>query len=108
MFEYSKLETHQIQPEKESFQLLDLAHDLISNYQVIADCEKINLSLQMTEGNLPLVFSDISLVERAIQNLMDNTIKFTPEGGKIRFQVAADESNVTINISDPEPEIPEG
>lgn len=108
LFEYSKLEADQIQPQKEPFQMVDLAHDLISNYQVLAKQKNIEIELEMPQETMPLVFGDISLVERAIQNLMDNAIKFTPEAGRIKFQVNADDSNVMINITDSGPGIPEG
>ena len=53
----------------------------------------------MGEG-LPLVFADISLVERVIQNLMDNALKFTPEGGTITLQLSHNESNVEFTVKD--------
>ena len=53
----------------------------------------------------PLVFGDISLVERAIQNLMDNALKFTPENGTIKINIGHDNENVIIGIKDSGPGI---
>lgn len=58
----------------------------------------------MNEG-IPLVFGDISLVERAIQNLMDNALKFTPIGGEVVVKILAGKDDVEITIKDNGPGI---
>ena len=104
LFEYSKLETNQIEPEKEPFLISELANDIHRNYQVLAQKKDISLSLAM-QSQIPLVFADISLVERAIQNLMDNALKFTPEGGEVKVTITSDKGNVEISITDSGPGI---
>ncbi|UJH68278.1 sensor histidine kinase [Allomuricauda sp. SCSIO 65647] len=104
LFEYSKLEANQIEPQKEPFLITELAHDIYRNYKVLAAQKNIDLQLEMEEG-IPLVFADISLVERAIQNLMDNALKFTPEEGKVIVKIIPKEANVEIVIKDSGPGI---
>ncbi|MCL6274988.1 HAMP domain-containing histidine kinase [Muricauda sp. 2012CJ35-5] len=104
LFEYSKLEANQIQPEKEPFLISELANDIRRNYALIAEQKNIELKLSM-EDNVPLVFADISLVERAIQNLMDNALKFTPEGGKVTVKIESGENDVEVTIKDSGPGI---
>ena len=106
LFEYSKLEAKQIKPQKEPFAITDLIYDVQSKYKVIAKEKNIHLDANVV-GNTPLVFADIGLVERVIQNLMDNAIKFTPENGQIDMIVNHDEENVTIKIKDSGPGISE-
>ena len=104
LFEYSKLEANQIEPQKEPFLIADLANDIQRNYAVLANQKNIALKLEMDEG-IPLVFADISLVERAIQNLMDNALKFTPEGGQVILKIISQSENVEIAIKDSGPGI---
>ena len=99
LFEYSKLEAKQIEPNKEPFAISDLAFDVFEKYQQLAEGKKIHINLDI-EDKLPLVFADISLVERVIQNLMDNALKFTPEGGKVTLEMHSDEKQVFISIQD--------
>ncbi len=106
LFEYSKLEAKQIKPQKEPFAITDLIYDVQSKYKVIAKEKNIQLDANVI-GNTPLVFADIGLVERVIQNLMDNAIKFTPENGQIDMIVDHDNENVTIKIKDSGPGISE-
>lgn len=104
LFEYSKLEANQIEPQKEPFLISELANDVHRNYQVLAQKKNISLSLNM-RSQIPLVFADISLVERAIQNLMDNALKFTPEGGEVTVEVKLNKKDVEISIKDSGPGI---
>lgn len=104
LFEYSKLEANQIEPEKEPFLISELANDIHRNYQVLAKKKNIILHLNM-EKQIPLVFADISLVERAIQNLMDNALKFTPEGGEVTVEIHTNSKDVEIAIKDSGPGI---
>ncbi len=106
LFEYSKLEAKQVEPQKEPFQIKELIQDIRYKNKVLADHKNIELSIT-DEGTTPLVFADISLVERAIQNLIDNALKFTPEGGKVDLSVAHDKELVFIKIMDDGPGIPE-
>ena len=106
LFEYSKLEAKQVTPNKEPFSITDLAADLIANYQLIGEKKGIELVFTAKE-KVPLVFADIRLVERAIQNLMDNALKFTPSKGKVSLNIAATKDNVKIVVSDSGPGIKE-
>ncbi len=104
LFEYSKLEANQIEPVKEPFLISELANDIHRNYIMMAKKKDISLKLEMNEG-IPLVFGDISLVERAIQNLMDNALKFTPNGGEVVVKILAGKDDVEITIKDNGPGI---
>jgi len=105
LFEYSKLEAKQVEPIKEPFSLVDLVYDLNAKYQVLAESKNIILEVGRDEF-VPLVFADISLVERAIQNLMDNALKFTPENGNVTIDVRSTNNDVIVNVKDSGPGIP--
>lgn len=99
LFEYSKLEAKQIEPHKEPFQITELALDVRSKFELLAKEKNIGIELDSTD-NIPLVFADLSLVERVIQNLMDNALKFTPLGGVITMELRADKDHVAISVKD--------
>lgn len=99
LFQYAKLEANQVNPEKEQFQLSELASDILMAYQLKAKEKGISLNLN-TEGNLPLVFADIALTERVLQNLIDNSFKFTSEGGSITIQLQQTSAGVKVEVAD--------
>lgn len=106
LFEYSKLEARQIEPQKEPFQLTDLVQDAFARYQVLAKDKNITVKVEH-EAGLPIVFADVSLVERVIQNLMDNALKFTPESGTVTIGLKELKDGVQIRVTDTGPGIPE-
>ena len=105
LFEYSKLEARQIQPQKEPFFLSELAQDILHKYEIVANEKEINLQLKSPE-QLPLVFADIAMVERVFQNLIDNAIKFTPKGGEVILSFEPNNSAVEVRVTDSGPGIP--
>jgi len=99
LFQYAKLEANLITPQKESFMIAELAADIMMAYQLKADEKKIRLNIQAPD-NLPLVFADISLTERVLQNLLDNAFKFTPAGGTITIHLIETNAGVKVAITD--------
>ncbi len=106
LFEYSKLEADQVKPLKEPFSITDLAMDLVAKYQLLASEKSIEIKVNAI-NNTPLVFADISLVERVIQNLLDNALKFAPENGEVSLDVSVNDKDVQVAISDNGPGIHE-
>ena len=99
LFEYSKLEAEQITPVKEPFSITELSHDLVAKFKLIALQKGLTIELDHG-GENNLVFADIGLVERALQNLLENAIKYTDKGGKITLTVVNKGDNIEINITD--------
>ncbi len=99
LFEYSKLEAEQITPVKEPFSITELGHDLIAKFKVIADKKNIVLEIENPNEN-SMVFADVSLVERALQNLIENALKYTSTNGKVTLSIQRKKHNIEINIKD--------
>lgn len=99
LFEYSKLEAEQITPIKEPFSITELSYDLIAKFNVIAQKKEIKLSLECPEENC-MVYADLSLVERALQNLIENAIKYTNPYGSVTLSLTKLSNNIEISISD--------
>lgn len=99
LFEYSKLEAEQVVPVKEPFSITELSHDLIAKFNVLAEKKQIALELEKPEEN-NMVYADVSLVERALQNLIENAIKYTEPQGKVTLTLQKKGTNIEINITD--------
>lgn len=58
--------------------------------------------------NLPFVYADSELVRQVILNLLDNAMKYTPEGGKIHVSILhRTAQKIQVSICDNGPGIPE-
>lgn len=53
------------------------------------------------EGNLPQVMGDAGGLSRAVSVLLDNAIKFSPDGGEISVRARASDNALQIEIRDP-------
>jgi signal transduction histidine kinase len=107
LFELSKLEANQVKPKKEPFIISELVSDISSKYQLIARDKSITIGTSLSK-ELPPVYADVSLIERVMQNLIDNALKFTPAGGVINIKTSAGNGkNVVVTVSDNGIGIPE-
>lgn len=75
------------------------------------DHRGVNGSCRVTvvhEGNGELIVpGDAARLERVLQNLLDNAVSFSPEGGPIEVTLSSAEGRVMIAVSDRGPGIPE-
>ncbi|MFE8070442.1 HAMP domain-containing sensor histidine kinase [Marinobacteraceae bacterium S3BR75-40.1] len=99
LFELSKLEAGRVTPEEEPFELAELLGDIVQEYQLPA--EKRGLGLRMEPPAEPLrVRADIALIERVLQNLIDNAMRHTPKGGEVVLSLHREGESVDVRVTD--------
>ena len=106
LFELSKLETQQVKVEAEHFNLPELVTDVVAKYELIAREKGINLKTDIPQ-QLPTTYADIALIDRVLQNLIDNALKYTPAGGEILISLKPERTGVSVRIADSGLGIPE-
>lgn len=99
LFELSKLEAKQTRPNPEPFSITELVQDISQKYLIIAEKKKIRFNTVLPR-DLPLTLADIGLIDRVIQNLVDNAMKFTPAGGTVTIEVRKVDGAVEVIIGD--------
>jgi ligand-binding sensor domain-containing protein/signal transduction histidine kinase len=52
------------------------------------------------DDNLPLLSMDSDRIAEVILNLIDNALKFTPEGGKINLDVRSNNTEIIVSVTD--------
>lgn len=104
LFELSKLESKQIKPKMESFFVFDLLQDMSRKYKLLALERNIELETDLP-SKMPVVFADIALIERVLQNLIDNALNYTPENGKVKIKMEEVSKRVNISIMNTGPGI---
>lgn len=82
LFDLSKLESGQMQVKMERLKIQELLYDSALKYELLAQAKGIQIKSQICQ-NLPTVYADLSLMDRVIQNLLDNAVKYTPQEGQI-------------------------
>jgi signal transduction histidine kinase len=83
--------------------LHDLLREVCDIYEPIAEDKQIRLSVAI--GATLDVCGDRDLLFEAIVNLVDNAIKFTPEGGKVDIELAPTDKGAVVRVTDTGPGI---
>ena len=99
LFELAKLDANEIQPQREPFSLAELAFDLSHQFHLRARERSISFEV-VADETVPQVSADVGMIERVLENLIDNSFKHTPEKGLIRLQLSAAKDSVDISVSD--------
>ncbi len=100
LFELAKLDAQEIEPKKESFNLAELVQDIIQKFTIIAQEKQIDITSSQTDATLPFVYGDIELIERVLDNLIDNAIRYTPQSGKIVIGLQPSKNSISVSVSD--------
>jgi signal transduction histidine kinase len=84
------------------FQLVDLGSLVageVEKQRTHAECNQVRLKLVIPSG-IPAIQGDAKSLERALIAVLDNAIKFSPDGGDVLVEVNADTSQIRIIIQD--------
>jgi len=99
LFELAKLDARDVRPSIEPVSLGDLAQDVVQKYRLAAQRKGVRLDL-VGARELPFVTADIGLIERVLENLIDNAIRHTPAPGGISVGTRVQGHTVTVRVSD--------
>jgi signal transduction histidine kinase len=99
LFELATLESADRKLHTESFSIAEIAQDVAQKFRPEAEQRHLKIECDLPP-NTPLITADIGLIERVFENLIDNAIKYTPEGGTIRLSVTAGQNSVSAQVAD--------
>jgi signal transduction histidine kinase len=83
----------------------DLCRKVGELYAPVAAARRVQLVQDLQ--SVPTVRADYPLMFEALVNLLDNAIKFTPEGGRVQLSVSAAADGPRIVVEDNGPGIPD-
>ena len=98
-----QIESRQIHASFDSLDLGLIVQEIGEMYQPLAEEKDIAMTVSLTAA--PAVLGDKDLLNEAIINLVDNAVKFTPEGGNIRLEVQEENGSPVVAIYDTGPGI---
>lgn len=106
LFELSKLDAASVTPNLEPFSLAELVQDIAQEFQLAAEQKHIRLDVDV-DPQAGFTLGDIGLIQRVLENLVRNAIKFTPDGGEVTISIAQREDAVAVEVADNGPGITE-
>ncbi len=106
LFELAKLDSASVTPSLEAFSLAELVQDIAQEFHLESERKRIQLDVEADTAGA-LTMGDIGLIQRVLENLVKNAIRFTPEGGEVTISITEQEDSVAVAVSDNGPGISE-
>ena len=83
----------------EPISLEPLIESLVKGWQIRAANAGIKFRIKM-DSPLPQIVADPDLLPHALANLLDNAIKFSPDGGPVTISSWKEKNNLLITVTD--------
>ena len=99
LFDLARLESDDLPLDKSPAHLGEFLDDFVARFAAVAETRNIALAVEYPPG-LPLASIDAALVERALANLMDNALRYTPSGGSIMLTAASRDNGINVTVAD--------
>jgi len=99
ILDLSAIESGKQSLTKENLSVTDVVKECEAIIKERAQSLGVNVSMTVPK-NLPLLFADRRATIQILINLLSNSIKFTPEGGKILLKATATNRHHTFEVSD--------
>jgi len=94
LFDLTKLNSQEMRPHLEPFAMNELVQDVVQKITLVAEKKHVRLEAQ-SPANLPFVSGDIGLIERVLENLIENAIRRS-----CRTSLIGTIGSATVSMSD--------
>lgn len=103
----SRIEEGRFLYKQEMASLEEIISTVIDSSQELLKMKKMKIIFDRPKEILPQVYIDREKMELVVQNLLENAVKYTPEGGEINISLEKKNDEVIFKIKDTGVGIPE-
>jgi heavy metal sensor kinase len=98
LFALSRLDAGEAHAEWLRFDLAELAATTAEQMSLLAEDKQVRVDCESTPG--VTVEGDRARLKQVIVNLLDNAIKYTPRGGRVRLSVRRESGYAVLDVTD--------
>jgi two-component system, OmpR family, phosphate regulon sensor histidine kinase PhoR len=99
LLKLARIEAGKLEVQFGPVQLIEVIDRCVETAQINATRKRITLEIDVPP-HLPLVHGDAGLLRDVVQNLLDNAIRYTPEGGRVRITADASPREAIVSVDD--------
>ncbi len=99
LLDLSKLESGEVPLRREEVVLAPLVSLVMSEIEVASADRDVDVRCDVPD-DLPPIEADPERVHQVIFNLVDNAVRFTPEGGEVRIEAHRHDGSVEVSVAD--------
>lgn len=100
VLELSKLQSNAMDFSKTSLDAETVLSPVFEKYATLCDCSGITLHVSDALSHLPPLYSNATCLKQLLEILLDNAIKFVPEGGNIWLDASLSKNHATLCVRD--------
>ena len=100
----ARLDAGQLRPAREPLDVADFVHETTARWLATAAEKQVRVEIEVPDSGTML--ADPGLTRRILDNLIDNGIRHTPTGSRLRVRTWRDEGGWLLEVSDQGPGIP--
>ena len=78
----------------------EILQSMLASYNDLAKARRLRIDFKKSDKKMSKVMVDVEKIRLAIQNLLENAIRYTPVGGTITVSLKRDKKEVIISIKD--------
>ncbi|MEP7291271.1 MAG: ATP-binding protein [Chloroflexota bacterium] len=79
--------------------LREMVNRVVDNQLIPKDKSDLTIAVSVPD-DVPIINADANMIERAVTNLVDNAVKYTPNGGTIDVNVYTAAENLIVSVRD--------
>ena len=106
LFELAKLDSEEIKLKPETFNINELVYDIAQKFSLKAREKTVSINVDVKRESI-VITADIALIERALENLIENAIQYTDKSGTITVTVSEEKDSAEIRVNNTGKTIPE-
>jgi signal transduction histidine kinase len=99
LLDLARIEAGQAQPEYFELYISEIVRQVVAALSLSAKAKALDIQLTVAPGE-PLLQGDALRLWQVFHNLLNNAIKFTPQGGQIYVTVEPEPGGVQVNVAD--------
>lgn len=99
LLDLSRIETGHWRPRPESIRVADLAAEVFARSATSAKSKSVTLDTSI-DPEAQTIVADRTALDQILMNLVENALRHTGDGGRIRIQTLAEADGVSLIVSD--------
>lgn len=104
IIELSKLDIQESQAKAVKINISEILKDLLERFEPVTAHKNLNVKTELLSDSF--IFGDSQSLQTAFLNILDNSVKYSPEGGEIKIKMTCEQNSLVVAVTNTFEELP--